>query len=342
MQERKPRIQANLVPKSKDKIFCTPPESQDITGAAWGDQSVIKQILSPPIGQLVFAWSDTEYLYVQADGVSKNDFVMLKDLYVWTNDKIIDAEKDSETLENYYLYYGSCWAAAAANIFVNAGWAEGIFADEDVTLKYFIENLSKSTDPSGYSIVDGGFTACAVEYLLCGYYEYWDTELSGLTHPERKSSGGFYQADTRGKMSDYLIAYVRIRGEEPPYGKYTPETGDYGEFTSTSQPPESAWMDQAVAELKNGGSVGMAVAFYSSDYSIKGGGHALTVYGFTYDESKAGTPYYYTGVIVADSDDNKGSPEEPNGYPASQSPDRMKILDLEFDESQKTVYSSLL
>lgn len=146
-----------------------------------------------------FHWSGSEYLYVQADGVSKEDFVTLKGMYVWTNDKIIDAEKDSETLENYYLYLNSCWAATASNMFVNAGWAEGVFADEDVALKYFSENYSKKTDPSGYLFVDGCLTEFGVEYLLGGYYDYWETDYSYLTHPEKSSSGGFYREDTRGK-----------------------------------------------------------------------------------------------------------------------------------------------
>ncbi|MBQ7177863.1 MAG: hypothetical protein IJS08_10665, partial [Victivallales bacterium] len=74
-------------------------------------------------------------------------------------------------------------------------------------------------------------------------------------------------------------------------------------------------------------------------YSDKGltrnteNGHAVTVYGFTYDESKKGTAYY-TGVIIADSDDDYYLGK---GTPASSAPNRIKICPIEYN-SNKGVY----
>ena len=271
----------------------------------------------------IFQWSGSEYVYVQENGVTKSDFVLTttdtgESDYMWTNEKLIDAEKDSETMNNYYLYMNTCWAATASNMFVRAGWSDGIFATEDIALKYFCDNLTQVTYEDGSKGVSGGWAEVGCSWLLSGYNnEDWNNSITqGLSVPKNKQSGGFYK-QTIGNSSNKYIS--------------TSTAFTYSNFVV------------ALQKLQDGYSVGLGLCWCAYDgrgnlLGMTQEGHAITVYGFTYDKSKKGTPGYFTGVLVADSDDDKlrypgyGDTFYLQGTPASTYSNRVKKLELVYDE----------
>ncbi|MBQ4107164.1 MAG: AIDA repeat-containing protein, partial [Lentisphaeria bacterium] len=63
---------------------------------------------------------------------------------------------------------------------------------------------------------------------------------------------------------------------------------------------------QLQAAMEGGNAIGLSVSFLYHDGSPTPAGHALTIFGFTYDERYDITdPRYLTGVFIADSDDSK-------------------------------------
>ena len=59
-------------------------------------------------------------------------------------------------------------------------------------------------------------------------------------------------------------------------------------------------------------------------------GHALTMYGFTYDKSiSPKRPEYYTGVIVADSDNDK------NVIYSEDAPNSLTIIPIQWDKENR-------
>ena len=307
-----------------------------------------------------FKWSGTEYVYVQENGVTKSDFKWTKtgnyeSGNMWTNSTIIDAEKDSQTVDNYLLYLNTCWAATASNMFVRAGWNDGIFSSEDDVLKYFTKEFTTpdyyylNTNPDVlYPSVTGGLTEYGVEWLLAGYDDFWqdvvaDYEYYGSTFSAPKTiySGGFYDNVIYHPVEDGYLQTDRLKFKDGTIQAYT-WYGGFGKNYYNSSTPVPAnisytMLQECLSELQDGTAVGLSVGWWDNSIKNRDGGHAITVYGFTFDESKKGTPYYFTGIIVADSDDDMGSVNRLNGIPASQSPDRIKILDIEY-HANKGVY----
>ena len=71
----------------------------------------------------------------------------------------------------------------------------------------------------------------------------------------------------------------------------------------------------AVDKLQDGYAIGLSFGYYTAS-GTRNGGHAITLWGMTYDTSLSVTdPNYYTGIIVTDSDDDKSSYGDPLAAP---------------------------
>ena len=84
----------------------------------------------------------------------------------------------------------------------------------------------------------------------------------------------------------------------------------------------------AINRLQEGKSITLGFSYYDSDMKPHGG-HAVTMWGYTYNSNEpVGTSNYYTGIIISDSDDNKGLLEP------TFAPDVLKIWDIQWDSSR--------
>ncbi|MCQ2380175.1 MAG: hypothetical protein MJ025_04560 [Victivallaceae bacterium] len=291
----------------------------------------------------VLKLSKNKYAYVQEADVTLNNFK--KDTktfsgqkgWMWTDTsgKIVDAEKDSSSADKFILYLNTCWAASASNMFTRAGWSTGLFNSEDDVLTCFTESFTRSCTYAEYqgtvymgAGLTGGWTQAGVEWLFNGYSSSaWDTiESKGASCP--KVSGGFYKSVDLGK---YLSAEtISIRNGQ------IQGTGDYVVGSLVMYMPRSFsstdMLDSASQHLKDGDAVTLSVGWYAKNTWQQLGGHAITVYGYTYDETKKGKPQYYTGLIVADSDDDFSN--KAPGHEAKGCPDRVKILNLTYLKDQ--------
>ena len=129
-------------------------------------------------------------------------------------------------------------------------------------------------------------------------------------------------------------------------GSYTPSgwsewdkpyanTGDYFDNITlssylSSKNATTSNFTLAVDKLQDGYAVGLSFGYYNTA-GERTGGHAITLWGMTYDTSLSVTdPNYYTGIIVTDSDDDKGYYGDPLA-----APDTLKIISITYDSSKK-------
>ena len=129
-------------------------------------------------------------------------------------------------------------------------------------------------------------------------------------------------------------------------GSYTPSgwsewdkpyanTGDYFDNITlssylSSKNATTSNFTLAVEKLQDGYAVGLSFGYYNTA-GERTGGHAITLWGMTYDTSLSVTdPNYYTGIIVTDSDDDKGYYGDPLA-----APDTLKIISITYDSSKK-------
>ena len=296
------------------------------------------QSAAPVEKNSVFKWAGaSEYAFVQLDNVTASDFKRTitvsgeVGLMVTRND-VIDAEKDFRSADSYYLYANACWAAAAANMFVNANWHKGIFNSEDDVLKYFVDSFSTTVvSMEGDLGISTGATHFGLEFLLNGYQSYWESYYSDWSSPSHTNYGGFYkETDLQSVLGAFSVsvsgAYAGV------YQEYVVGTG-VNQVSSTVSTSKEMF-DKAFALLKEGYSIGLSLGWYDNKLASRKGGHAITVYGFTYDESKKGENGFYTGVIVADSDDDFTFP---GSIQLKDDSDRLKVLEIEYN-AEKGVY----
>lgn len=315
-------------------------EAFDEAGNVSREQSVRFTVEAPQTtsGSL-FKWQGNQYVFVQEKWVTAGDFQFTvtggsECGYMMTDRYLIDAEKDSLTLSNAYLYLNTCWAATVSNMFMRSGWGTGLFASEDDLLKYFTQSFTRFTISGNYTGLTGGLTRLGVEWLMTGANFYWPTNIST---PISRNSGGFYK-NSIGSIGNYFVEENAVfrNGQLLGFEKYIPGTG----FSTTTASVYNSYglLKSAFEHLQNGDAVGMSISWHQNSYlTQRAGGHAVTVYGFVYDESKKGTADYFTGVIIADSDDDFLNGNTILGTAATAAPNRVKILDIEYNAA-KGVY----
>ena len=182
-----------------------------------------------------------------------------------------------------------CWAGAASNMLYATGWANGTprtdkagleysFANEDDVMTYFREHF---TD-------DGGDASLACEWFINGNYSpIWAGGGSGSEL--RTEGGGFYPNYTYDNLEEY----------------FTYESGNAA---------NSAIFSDVDELLQLGYGAAISIGWYDEISGAEAGGHAISLWGFTYDATKdASDPGYYQTLLISDPDDNKfGGASAPN------------------------------
>lgn len=238
-----------------------------------------------------------------------------KNMLSFDNPLIVDAEKMAEAPEDDPPTHddGMCWAAQASNLLAWSGWAQqsSLGVSEGTTAEDDIFEVFK--DSFLYGETEGGDGKFGFQWFFDGTYPEPEEEEEAGDQP-LPDTGNYLELD----VEDYLCA-VTLVGEDPSLLPIFLETAfDLG--------------------------IGVAVdVLWYREYPFpedkKGGGHAITCWGYTYDssyESDAEGVFnteYLTGLIVSDSDDNRMTPPE-------EAPDRLKILDLSWDADTRSYFTT--
>ncbi|MDL2269655.1 calcium-binding protein, partial [Desulfosarcina sp. OttesenSCG-928-G17] len=211
---------------------------------------------------------------------------------------IVDAEKSNSNSGDDLM----CWAATTANLLTWSGWAqqsslsiaEGDTA-EDAVFAVFVQNFTSGATSGGNSML-------GMEWFFKGTSVY--DHVTGAFDRPGENSGNYLNLD--GKKFISSKAEVEL-GTQDAFYTFLDNTFDLGY------------------------ALGFSVTFYTDATfnTLKGGGHALTCWGYTYDNKGTvnnTSDDVLTGLIVSDSDDGM----QPSGSAAD---DRLSIMDLIWDAS---------
>lgn len=172
-----------------------------------------------------------------------------------------------------------CWAASASNIlaYTNWGYAISVSGTEAETGLF-------STEQEIYDYFVSNFTNAGanLSYAFRWFTEGLSASSSFLAQPVG-DGGGLYPGIS---YSQYLTTF---------------SSGVY----------KGALLQSALPLLEEGYGIEAAIGWYTqSAPKTRTGGHALTVWGYTYDDDlDPSDPNYYTGLIVTNSDDAAKTPE---------------------------------
>ena len=170
------------------------------------------------------------------------------------------------------------------------------------TLNYtgWLTSNTKSEDDvfflfrNGFQQNGGSFPDYGYEWYLKGTYS------APLYADQPISSAGFFSNST---LNDNYFLYEDIT----PY--------------------DSGFFPYVINQLQNGAGVTLGFNYFDSSMNPCGG-HAITLWGYTCDSNETpGTSNYYTGIIVTDSDDDKGLSDP------TLAPNILKIWDIKWDAS---------
>ncbi|MBR7104072.1 MAG: pre-peptidase C-terminal domain-containing protein, partial [Lentisphaeria bacterium] len=228
------------------------------------------------------------------DGLTWSDF-QYSDWYAgyyYQNDIIIDTEKCTSISNDDMM----CWAASTANMLYYTGWNAGLEGDEDEIFDVFINNFM-------YGAYYGGNSFYGADWFVTGTYSPADGQWSGWDMPY-EGTGGYYSNIFDNRDYNFSI-----------YVDY------YGMDADVLYNVES-W-------LADGYALGLSFGYYLEDGS-RDGGHAVTLWGLTYDTSlSVNDPNYYTGIIITDSDDDGWSISD-----KENAEDTLKIISMTYDSSR--------
>lgn len=238
----------------------------------------------------------TDAFLVSVSGLNWNSFTLdtssrYSGGYYYRSGNVIDAEKANFYKPEHEKDANMCWAATAANVLYWTGWNQ-----HDISLTTTDDVFQVFRDNFTLGNKYGGNTLFGAEWYLTGQYDaagwkYWDQCLDG--------SGGFF----KDKVSDASL-YVDAR---------------YADGKTNS------FLVDAEEALRAGCGVGLSVGWYTSPGGSRSGGHAITLWGLTYNVNCSRDSLdYYAGIIVSDSDDDYYLDD------STQAPDVMKILSVKW------------
>ena len=241
-----------------------------------------------------FLFSGSEWAFIAGiSGLTRSSFSVGYNAFFYQDEIVIDAEKCNAISHDDQM----CWAATAANMlyYTNWNWSSSATPVEDDFFSIFIDCFQKGEE-------FGGKAYYGIDWFITGDYDpmTWDE----WDYPQ-ENTGGYY--DHIFSSRDYNIA-IYLQKED---------------FSVNA-------LREAKEKLEDGYAVGASFGYYD-DKGERVGGHALTVWGMTYDTAfSVSNPNYYTGIIVSDSDDDKSKYSDPQA-----APDTLKIISIEYDSSRE-------
>ena len=269
---------------------------QEYTGGAISSARFFAQSSFSINSDLLNTYGTDAYL-VSVSGLSWDSFTLdttsrYSGGYYYQSSNVIDAEKANYNKPEHAKDANMCWAAAASNVLYWAGWNQHdiSLATTDDVFQVFRDNFTLG---DRY----GGNTLYGAEWYLTGEYDpdgwtNWDQCL--------EDSGGFF----KDRVSDASI-YVQ---------------------DSDSDGKTNSFLVDAEEALRAGCGVGLSLGWYTSSGKDRYGGHAITLWGLTYNVNYSKDSLdYYAGIIVTDSDDDEYMDD------SSQAPDVMKIMSIKWN-----------
>ena len=243
-----------------------------------------------------FKLDGNKWAYVA--GLSLSDFNQLQ---TWTfngdiSGNFIDAEKDHGNDDDDLM----CWAGAAANVLWYTGWAkkdengDTPFANEDAVFQHFVDNFTNvgaTQDSTFYSVA----------WFLSGVYypSIFDPYNDEIPQLKPNADGGGFHTDV--------------------------DLETIGGFCSVTG---SDWSNMStMADLfKNDYGIGLQLERTDGEL-----GHAVTAWGYVYDESYSTTSQsYYQGVLITDSDNDQDTVST-----SIKAPNTLTYIKLTWDRSKK-------
>lgn len=279
-------------------------------------------------------YTTNEYVYLTGLNASDTYSVLpqLKALAVdssMTEGSAIDAEKidaDSSDGESDTLL---CWAGAISNVLHYTGWSTENLTDIDfeTIFDYYDEGLATDVD---YSAEDAVFKYFKESFTDKGSNAYYAAEwfFNGIYDaPSALSWAQPKNAENGGLLKNLTFDYVC-------------NSKDIS-FTSSSSDASPACFDTVDYYLRNSFGITLSIGFYVNplkypDYILDGksltareGGHAVTLWGYTYDKDySVENELFLTSLVISDPDDNKITSGE--GLPGS-TPNKLYRMDITWD-----------
>ena len=190
------------------------------------------------------------------------------------------------TVDTYYnvkkyrhIDSSMCWAASAANVFAYTKWGYAVSVSGDRPADRLFADEQEIYDYFIDNFSNGGGT---LNYAFTWLVNGTSSTAAGWAHAEG-DGGALFPGVTVSKVRTTLYAST-LKGD---------------------------LIGKMAEHLKDGEGITAAVGWFTPDAPVnRTSGHALTVWGYTYDTSYRPTdPNYYTGLIVTDSDDAAATPQ---------------------------------
>lgn len=247
-----------------------------------------------------FVSNDLENVYIAGiTGMNEDSFLpsaLYNDFYISTSDwnlKVRDAEKSDSKPKDYHM----CWAATDSNLMIQAGWIPSFINDEDELFNLYRNAFKYGASRDGISY-DGA------DWYLTGNYDPIVVDPNNPPDECFPNTGGFF-ANVITNVSTYL------RREESVPCTYT-------------------ILSNAITYLKQGKAVGLRIA--QCKWGMPARGHFITLQGYSYKLiTESETTYeIVTGIIVADSDDDKDAIGYGGEHGSSFAPNVVKVIPVHY------------
>jgi len=239
----------------------------------------------------------TEYAYIMGYGnLSLSDFT--KGTYPGAKLSYSnDLIIDAEKSVSNTKDNNQCWAATASNMLTWSGWAaKGLSSATGMQAEDAVFSEYSKYFPNAAGFVEDG-----VRWFFDGNYKTWSNSISA-------SAGS---------------------------GNYLQESALPG-LTSNSMNGIVHSLHAMADALDNNMAVGLMMGVYSSPTATsRSSGHAVNVWGYTFDSTKNRDEVgYYTGLIITDSNDGSAA------YNATDSADTLNIISLAWDKKTWSYYTT--
>ncbi len=186
-----------------------------------------------------------------------------------------------------------CWAASTADMLEYSGWAQkAAVVNPNVADKFLNEDTIFDLFVENFND-KGGNQYYGLQWFFNGYYAV------------QKATGQNWSAvNNYGESGGFLKDYA------------------YSDVTSAVNVEKHEDISETLSALKDGNAVGVSVSWMKN--GAGNGGHAITMWGYIYDEAEPSDSFdYMKALIVTDSDSDRTQNSD-----RTQAPNKMHILNM--------------